>query len=193
MSCPNESSSSGRPAPRFRWWLTILLVWVVITVPAVLCVWFLVKPSYTASARIEIRPWRVSYGYDDEDHPQRPLFEAYHRAQAEVASCKPVLTAALANPSVKGLPLLKEADPLSALRMCLKVEPLPSTHILQISVTRRTAAEAVALANAVADAYLYQVNEFARKELHELRQFLASEQERLSDAETGKRVRSHYQ
>ncbi len=179
---PSGTASIGRLLGILRRrWLTILAIWLPLAALAVAGVWMVKKPTYTASAQIQILPFVQPIIPDPTRQPIQQ-FDIFLRTQAELVSSNQVLTAALADASVRNLPLLNAPEPLSALRECLKAEALRNTQIIQINITRESAPEARALTKAVLEAYLYWVNDLEQKDERERRQVLDSKQKQLRDA-----------
>ena len=180
---PTGAASLGRLLVTLRRrWLILLAVWLPVAGLLVPAVWMTQKPTYTASAQIQVLPFLTRVLYKDEDNQQMPLFDSYLRTQGELIASNPVLTAALAQESIKSMPVLKEPDPLAALRHDLKAGTVPGTQIVQISVTRQGPAEAVALVKAVTGSYLDRIEETEKKGDREKRAVLEAEQKRLREA-----------
>jgi len=169
---------AGLVAALRRRWLTVLLVWVTLAGLALPGVWLLKKPTFTATADVQVLP--VPTGILDKVAYQPVTYDIFLRTQAELMTSHQVLRAALADPTVKSLPLLNEpADPLSALREALKVETLRNTQIVRVCVTRNTPTEATSLARAVVNAYMALCVEADKQDVRMKRGILEREQSRL--------------
>ncbi len=98
-------------------------------------------------------------------NPQQPAFDrdewdSYRRAQVALVKSRLVINAALRDPKVVRLPgVMCRADPVEWLEKRLSADFEVAPEVLRISVTADNEKEAVALANAVREAYLREVVE----------------------------------
>ena len=80
-----------------RRWKMVLAVWLLLALPALVGVYLWVKPTFTATAIIQITPVVPRILYEDEYTRQPPpLFDSFLHTQAQLVASPQVLTAALA-------------------------------------------------------------------------------------------------
>jgi succinoglycan biosynthesis transport protein ExoP len=160
-----------------RRWKIALAVWCLLAPFGVTVVWFRVKPTYTATAQVEVAPIVPAILYED-DKPM-PLFDTYLNTQSQIMVSQQVLTAALADPTVQLLPLLKQPEPLARLRNGLSVKTIPRTHLMELEVTQADPDSAMRLARAVLGAYMARAAGAEQEGDRRTRQLLEAEQSRL--------------
>jgi len=171
---PEASEQADAGASLFKYvdilrrrWLTVVLVWPLVLVPAVVGVWLRAKVTYTATAQIEVRPNAGFILYPSDDRYVGSL-DGMLNTQAHLLTSQSVLNAALANLRVKNaaLDLFGAADALAAIRRVVSAHPIRSSYIVQLEVERPDAASGKAIAQAVLDAYL-RVSEAAEQQKDE--------------------------
>jgi polysaccharide biosynthesis transport protein len=140
-----------------RQWRLILVVWLLPTMVAAPVLYLTVKRSYTATAQVQVSPVLQPILYADASTQAMPFFDAYLSTQMELITSQPVLTAALSDPAVSDLPLVKTANPLLGIRLATAVKRVGPSHLLEIAVTQGSPDEAVRLNKAVVDAYMARV------------------------------------
>jgi polysaccharide biosynthesis transport protein len=157
---PPERQDSGAGLLRYvevlkRRWRTILALWPLVLVPAVISVWLLVKVKYTATAQIEVRP-SVGYVLYPTEDKSVASFDGMLTTQAELMKSQKVLRAALADPKLRRVPvaLLNVPDPLAALRKVVTASSIRGSYIVQLNVQHEKPEEAKVIAGAVLAAYL---------------------------------------
>jgi hypothetical protein len=85
-------------------------------------------------------------------------FDVYRRTQVVHIKSRPVLNAALRNPKVAELKLIKnQDDPLEWLAQNIRVDFIDDSEIMRIAVRGKPSEELVTLVNAITDAYLTEV------------------------------------
>lgn len=162
-----------------RHWLLVLMVWILVGVPAFAAIWMLIKPTYTASAFIEVAPAVQSILYPDERSQIAGGFDAFLNTQAQMVTSSRIITAALADPNVKGLPVLDEPDPVAALRENLSASTIKNTHLIRVSVEQDEPDAAKRLATAVMRVYGDYAQDNERNEAEKRREILESTRSRL--------------
>jgi uncharacterized protein involved in exopolysaccharide biosynthesis len=146
-----------------RWW-QIAILWLLISVPLINLIHALVKPTYVATSLLQIEPAQADIfaplkrdGVEFQDLN-------YLRTQVNVITSNMVLEPALLNPSVVNLPtIMRSQDPRYELREKLKVEILDETNLIRIALELPARDEAVAIVNAVTQAYNVQSVNCGRK------------------------------
>jgi len=108
---PQEAPAKGLPlltALRRHWRLAVG-AWLLLAIPSAPAVLLMIKPTFTASAQVEVAPIVPAILYQDEAARQAPpLSDAYLNTQAESMASLQVLNAALADPNVRDLPLARQ-------------------------------------------------------------------------------------
>jgi succinoglycan biosynthesis transport protein ExoP len=163
-------------AVRRRWKIALTLGCLVAPL-AVASVWLRIRPTYTATAQVEVAPIVPAILYED-DKPM-PLFDTYLNTQSQLMTSQQVLTAALADPIVQGLPLLKQPNPLAQLRGSLSVKVIFRTHLMELGITQDDPDSAMRLAKAVLSAYMARAAGAEQEGERRTRQLLEAEQSRL--------------
>jgi polysaccharide biosynthesis transport protein len=144
-------------------WSQILMLWLLISAPIILLIHSLVKPTYEAASLLEIESTHTDIFGPLELHTDdsRNLIDL--QTQVNLITSKSVLEPALANPLAANLPVIKRAeDPRYDLRKKLKVEIIGGTNLIRIALELPDPNEAVAIVNAVTQAYVVQNVDFGR-------------------------------
>jgi capsular exopolysaccharide synthesis family protein len=161
-----------------RRWRMVLLVWLLLTPLGIAAVWYLVKPYYTATALVQVAPAVQAILYPDAT-PSIPNYDTYLNTQAQIIASRHILTAALADPSVKDVPLQQTANPVSTLQKNLAVSTVSRTQLLEIAVSQENRGDAIRLARAVLAAYMTQAVDQDTVNAVRRREALAREQQDL--------------
>jgi capsular exopolysaccharide synthesis family protein len=111
-------------------------------------------------------------------------FSTYQRTQAALVKSRLVLSAALMDPRVADLSVVRrKADPVAWLEKSIKADYAIAPEILSISLSGEEPEELVVLVNAVRDAYLQEIVNREQNELNarldRLKQFYTSSEEAL--------------
>jgi succinoglycan biosynthesis transport protein ExoP len=148
-----------------RWWWQVLLIWIIGSAVLMAPVYKTVKPSYEATAYLEIRPELDGVF----DHGASLVdFLRFQKTQAQLVTSPDVLSAALAkNPKLAALPLLRGSDPESVLSKALKVTVVPDTHLISVALASESKDEALLILDSVVAAYLEAANRWANEEVSE--------------------------
>jgi capsular exopolysaccharide synthesis family protein len=153
---------------------------------AVTLAWFLMPPVPTvfATLRIEPTPPKVMFNVADNSNLSRDDFTNYQKTQAALVKSRLVLTAALRNPKVAELSVIREKqDPLEWLDKDLKVDFPASPELLRISIDGDKPEELQILVNEVRDAYLREIvnseRDVRKKKLDQLKSILEDYESRL--------------
>jgi hypothetical protein len=114
--------------------------------------------EYTASALLLVHGGNVT-GIRVLTAPPDPVgYEAYYRAQPERVRSRLVLSAALRDRHVVGLPIIKnQPDPIGWLQQHIDVDYVGGSEIMRIALRGKNEQELIALVNAVTDAYLSEI------------------------------------
>ena len=148
-----------------RHWLLILALGVICGTSLGILGWWLRPSEYTAVAYLQIHasnPQILFSTVDSRAESGAGAFEIYRETQQLIIKSRFVLTAALRNPKVKGLPSIEREDERHNTLIWLSEElkvvfPGKNVEIMQISMTSRNAKEAATIVNAVVQAYFEEV------------------------------------
>ncbi len=168
-----------------RRWLTVVLLWPLVLVPAVAGVWLSAKVTYTATAQVELR------GGPMESVPGSALgsLDSKLVTQALLMTSQRVLLAALASPRLKdrAVGVHSAPDPLAAIRDMVSASHIRNSHIVELRVESANREDAVVIAWAVLEAYLSQSEEVKRKSIEEAIKIAEDERERFRSLMEAKR------
>ena len=151
-----------------RRWLIIVLVWPLVSAPAAVAIWKLVRPKYTATAQVEVKPVIPKILYSDEQSQMMPAFDGFLNTQAQVMTSEGVLRDTLRESAVQKLAVAQADDPMAELREGLQAIVIPRSYVVQLSVTQDDPGAATALAKTILAMYLVRSGE-AEKETRNTR------------------------
>ena len=142
-------------AYRRRWFLATSLG-ILCGAAALVAAWFLTPTTFTSQALIRVASDHQGIVYQDDK--VQLSFELYKGTQMQLLTSDFVLIAALRNPTVANLDLLKqEEDPVRWLAKTLQVESPEKAEILRVSLTSPDRNGGAAIVQAVVDAYKTEV------------------------------------
>ena len=146
-------------AVRRHWW-QILLAWGVTSAALVVLIHARVKPSFEAIAYIQID---ASTGNNPLGQPSMSSdIVSQLETQAQRMMTNDVLGTALLDHEVAKLPRIRNAlDAQAELRREVRVQIIPRTRFISVSMSAPTSAEAVTIVNAVSGAYEKSVSDMA--------------------------------
>ena len=145
-----------------RWW-QILLLWLIISSPIIALIYASIKPTYVASSLLEIEPVQNDIFAPLQRNEPFGQDLNYLRTQVNLIISNPILEQALANPSVVYLPvIMRFEDPRKDLREKLNVEIIGDTNLIRVALELPDRGAAIAIVNAVTQAYRVQSVDFAR-------------------------------
>jgi capsular exopolysaccharide synthesis family protein len=169
-SSPHRDSGRGESSPPpfnlrvlarafTRHWWQILTLWVLGSAALTIAVFARVKPSYEASSQLRVEPAHDGvFGSGATDD----MFEPYLRTQVQLILSTKVLSMAMEDPTVAGLPTIQAIHGSDAvLKKFLSVQILPGTYLIEVSMRSPSPNEAAAIVNAVVGNYLDLANEWS--------------------------------
>ena len=166
-----------------RHWWHILLIWLVLSVPAVYLIRQLVAPTYEAVSLLQVQP--VSHGLYGQVGSETTDFRSltpYLQTQVTLITTDAVLTTALASPEIKDLSFIKESDDArSTLRKNLDVEIVKDAYMIRVALEIANGKEAADIVNAVVSSYLAYNGDFKRGENRKLRASIATERVKIQN------------
>lgn len=169
-------------AVRRHWWQA-LTVWAVASAALMVVTYYKVKPTYDAWAQIKIEQTDNSIFGKSLNQID---FQEYKETQVKMMTNTNVLTAALsAHPELLSLPMLARSEDAEAeIKRNLIVGIVPKTNLISVGMSSEYPHEAVAIVNAVVDAYiktaLDQSDEDSERRIGRLR---LARNSRLTDVE----------
>lgn len=190
LTNPADSERDGtlgvqRRAAAVRFWRTVLVTWLLISIPAVVAVWWLQVPVYEARVTVLFRhhTWII---YPDSDE-SRPMYGGYLRSQMEIMTSPQVLQRVLDRSDVQktrwyndGRRFALGKPPSRLERLCrdLAFEVRPPQLSIELTMRCRDPAEAQLIVNAVVGAFLGLHMESELDALDMLREALQRELEK---------------
>ena len=146
---------------------TILIVFALVTVPALAVIWTLVDPEFQAKAEVRVRPIIPFLVFKTEDSGAIPLYDSYVNTQVSIIGGVAVLQRALDQQEVQQAQWYKNPPkslvqrltgnppaPRDRLKSALSARPRKGTEIIDITFTDRSAKDAQLILNAVLDQYM---------------------------------------
>ena len=155
-----------------RHWWRILLLWLVVSAPAVFSIYHSIQPTFEASSLLRIEPAlaRSFFGIIKGSVADGRSV-TYLQTQANLITSTRVLKPVVADPLVVNLPMIKTAEnAVDDLRKKLKVDIHDDTSLIRVALELGDANEAITIVNAVVGCYMKYNAEYSRganKELTE--------------------------
>ncbi len=141
-----------------RRWLSAGFLGAICATAAVAAVWVTKTPTYTATAILRVSTQQESLVFDLGNSGSRGDFAVYKSTQQQLIKSDFVLIAALRNPEVSNLPVIKaEPDPVRYLTEELRVDFPGDSELMTVKISGQDSQEVTTLVNAVVDAYLAEV------------------------------------
>ncbi len=180
----------------FKW--TMIGVFGLVFLPAVIGIWTLVNPKFTAHGEILVRPIIPTLVFRTEENGMIPLYESYKNTQVAIILGPNVLQRVLDNPDVQNTDwykkpedslMGKQAPPLERLKNDIEVHPRGQTEIVDVMMTTRNSKDAAIIVNAVLEEYIKFVRESSDSTKNLLSQKLAEEYDSLRTEIQGREKR----
>lgn len=122
------------------------------------------SPKYTASALLRVSAQERPLVFQTMDRDLPGDFDVYKRTQQQLLKSRFVLAAALRQPKIAQLRIIRsQADPIAWLGSKLQVDFPGDAEILEVSLAGDDPESLAALVNAVVEAYLKQVADGQRR------------------------------
>lgn len=151
---------------------TILVVFLVIAVPAVIVIWVLVVPRYRAHAELRVRPIIPYLVFQTEESGKIPLYDSFVNTQVSIVMSSAVLRRVLDQSEIQDTLWYEKPPkslisrlrgstptPLNRLGDALSARPRKDTEIIDITFIDSNAREAQLIVNVVLDQYIKYIGE----------------------------------
>jgi polysaccharide biosynthesis transport protein len=165
-----------------RYWWQILLVWVVLSAPAVYLIFRFVEPTYEASSTLLIEPVQREIFTPTREMVESRAVIPYLWTQTRLITTDRVLGDAIAHPDIVKLSVIKQLDdPKNDLRKMMTVEPVKDAFLIRVALALSDGHQAASIVNAVVRSYLSYNDEFKRSANSRLRASLGQQKDKLQN------------
>ncbi len=178
-------STSAKPDPNStrpgvlsrltRRWPSILLLWLIISLPVTYLIHQIVEPTFEAFSVLRVTPtsWQL-YEPSRSEQVDFKAAEPYLKTQVGLITSDRVLGPAIASDEVVNLSTIKNADdPREYLREHMRVEIVRDAYLIRVALELPDRNQAAAIVNAVVHSYLLYNGEHQRSANSTLRKTLA--------------------
>lgn len=164
---PVEAPSEGnrlKPLDYLRYrWATVVFLGGLLAGVFAFAAYSLIPAKYTTYSIIRVAPQDPRIYYNEDPHG-RGDFASYLKTQAGVLKSHFVLTAALRDPEVAALPMLKaQDDPVRYLEEELQIETADGSELIKPKLAGDDPRAIAMIVNAIHDAFFSEVVEAERK------------------------------
>jgi uncharacterized protein involved in exopolysaccharide biosynthesis len=176
-----------------------LVVFVLVTAPAIALVWTCVIPEYQAVAEVRVRPIIPRLVFQTDDNGVIPFYDSYVNTQVSIIRSLSVLQRVLDEQNIhqtqwytnppKSLKQRLWADPvppLERLRDTLKVQRRDRTEIIDVTFTDPSAKDAKVIVDTVLDHYIRYTGERCDNTEEELYRLLVEQYKSLENEILGR-------
>lgn len=166
---------------------TILVVFLLVTVPLGAGVWSFFGPKYTAVGKIRVRPIIPRLVFQTEENGVIPYYDYYANTQADLVRSPQVLQRTLDQPAVKQTQwfragLAKNPEALVDRFMDdLNVQYKPKTEIVEVALTAKNPQEAAGIINCLMEEYVRYIKSNSTQVRDFIYQKLAEASDTLQD------------
>ncbi len=173
---------------------TIALAAMAVFIPSILTIWILMKPLYSATGQVRVRPIIPHLVFQTEESGTIPFYQSYLNTQVGVMRSPIVLQRVLDLPEVQATGWYGRVDPfwigprtkLERLGIDLSVQPRGLTELIDVSVRDTSPADATVIVNAVLGQYLKYLSERSEEGSDIMFRQLAREFEQLDASIRGR-------
>ena len=147
-----------------RHWWQILLIWIVVSLPAVYLIHQFVEPTFEASSILRVTPtsWKL-YQSSQPDQVDFRGAAPYLQTQIGLITSDRVFAPALASAEIVNLSTIKNsADPREFLREHMSVAIVKDAYLIRVALELPDGNQAAAIVNAVVKSYLRYNSEHER-------------------------------
>lgn len=159
-----EGGSGLKPLEYLRYrWATVVFLGGAVAAALAFTAYSLIPAKYTTYSIIRVAPQDPRIYYNEDPHG-RGDFASYLKTQTGVLRSHFVLTAALRDPEVAALPLLKaQEDPIRYLEEELQIDSSDGSELIKPKLSGDDPRAIALIVNAIHDAYFSEVVEAERK------------------------------
>ena len=138
-----------------RHWWQILVIWAVVSAPAVYLIHLFVKPTFEAFSTLSVTPGKAQLYESKSEAVDFRSVTPYLQTQVSLINSDRVLGPAVANPEVVNLSTIKESDePRADLRKNMSVDIVKDAYVIRVALELTDGHQAAAIVNAVVQSYL---------------------------------------
>jgi capsular exopolysaccharide synthesis family protein len=150
----------------FRW--TILLTFLIITVPSIFAIWMFVAPEYQVTGQIRVRPIIPRLVFKTDDNGPIQYYNSYLDTQVTVITSPSVLQRVLELPEIQETAWYRkkkftligiQPSPMDRLLKSLQVRPRGRTEVIDVSLVDPDPREASLIVNSILKNYISMVRE----------------------------------
>jgi polysaccharide biosynthesis transport protein len=162
-----------------NWW-RILMLWLVVSAPAMCLIWLFIQPTYEAFSLLRVEPSTLNLFAPSNNQDNTTTHLPYLQTQVQLIKSDRVLEMAVSNTNVANLPSIKQSnDPKYDLNKDLTVEHVQDAYLIRVALESKTPSEAATIVNTVVDAYKKHTEEYAQSANRRLRESLDTEERSL--------------
>lgn len=157
---------------RHKW--IMLVIFILVSAPALALVWTQIVPKYQAQAQVRVRPIIPYLVFKTEDSGAVPFYESYLQTQSAIIKTDTVLQRVLDQPEIKQTQWYKNTPkslvqratknplaPLGRLKKALSTKNLTGTEIIDITFIDPSPKDAQLIVNLVVEQYMDYVIEMS--------------------------------
>ena len=154
-----------------------LLLWLVVSAPAMCLIWLFIQPTYEAFSLLRVEPSTLNLFAPSNNQDNTTTHLPYLQTQVQLIKSDRVLEMALANTDVATLPSIKQSsDPKYDLNKDLTVEQVQDAYLIRVALESKIPSEAAIIVNAVVNAYKKHTEAYAQSANRRLRESLETEE-----------------
>lgn len=202
---PNQFMGPGGPAHtvpvandlirsmlRFKW--TLIIIFLLVSAPAIALIWTQIIPQYRARAELRIRPSVPRLVFRTDENGAIPFYDSFVNTQVSIIRSPTVLQRVLDQEDVKNTQWYKSpqkslvqklkgniGSPLERLRDALSVQPRRRTEIIDIDFMDVSASDAKIIVNAVLEQYRKHIGTKSDEDQDKLYKQLSEEYRSLDE------------
>jgi polysaccharide biosynthesis transport protein len=168
-----------------NWW-RILVLWLVVSAPAMCLIWLFIQPTYEAFSLLRVEPSTLNLFAPSNNQDNTTTHLPYLQTQVQLIKSDQVLEMAVSNlktlsaTNVANLPSIKQSsDPKYDLNKDLTVEHVQDAYLIRVALESKIPSEAATIVNTVVDAYKKHTDAYAQSANKRLRDSLETEERSL--------------
>ena len=140
-----------------------LLLWLVVSAPAMCLIWLFIQPTYEAFSLLRVEPSTLNLFAPSNNQDNTTTHLPYLQTQVQLIKSDRVLEMALSNTDVATLPSIKQSsDPKYDLNKDLTVQQVQDAYLIRVALESKIPSEAAIIVNAVVNAYKKHTEAYAQ-------------------------------